>query len=123
MAVDNFEELKRISENCVQGMKLKGCFNSTRRLLEKLYPDKAHFIYELIQNAEDAGATKVEFYLKDSELLLIHNGTKLFDLSHIESITNIGDSTKKRTRRKYRKIWNWLQVGLCLYGQSGDSVW
>jgi hypothetical protein len=27
-----------------------------RRLLADLYPDNAHFIYEFLQNAEDAGA-------------------------------------------------------------------
>ena len=26
-----------------------------RKIVEDLYPDSAHFIYELLQNAEDAG--------------------------------------------------------------------
>ena len=28
-----------------------------RRIVEDLYPDTAHFIYELLQNAEDTGAS------------------------------------------------------------------
>ena len=34
-----------------------------RRALERiiqLYTDKSHFVYELLQNAEDAGATKIQ---------------------------------------------------------------
>lgn len=36
-----------------------------RRALERiiqLYTDKSHFVYELLQNAEDAGASKSNFY-------------------------------------------------------------
>lgn len=32
-------------------------------LIDK-YSDSAHFIYELLQNADDANATKVEIFLK-----------------------------------------------------------
>lgn len=28
-------------------------------IFEDFYPDRAHFVYELLQNAEDAGATEV----------------------------------------------------------------
>ena len=34
-----------------------------RKLVEELYPDSAHFIYELLQNAEDTGATEARFTL------------------------------------------------------------
>ncbi len=37
-----------------------------RKTVEELYPDSAHFIYELLQNAEDTGATKVNFYWLNS---------------------------------------------------------
>ena len=33
------------------------------RIFEGFYPDEAHFIYELLQNAEDAGASEVAFEL------------------------------------------------------------
>ena len=32
-----------------------------KTLVSQIYPDEAHFIYELLQNAEDAQATEVEF--------------------------------------------------------------
>lgn len=75
--------------------KKKGFEDGIRRLLSELYPDNAHFIYELLQNAEDANATVVDFELHDSGLQVRHNGSRAFTLNDIDSITNIGDSTKK----------------------------
>lgn len=77
-------------------------------VIEK-YPDSAHFIYELLQNADDAKATVVEIMLKKKGLLFKHNGTTHFTVSsydteekdraagtlgHVNSITAIGFSTK-----------------------------
>lgn len=71
-------------------------------VIEK-YPDKAHFVYELLQNADDVKATKVEFYLKEDGLIFKHNGTIPFSISdpeakgprgHINAITGIARSTK-----------------------------
>ena len=64
------------------------------RLLTELYPDNAHFIYELLQNAEDPKATEVSFNLTDSAVEFKHNGKRLFTLKDVESITSIGNSTK-----------------------------
>ena len=66
-----------------------------RSLLSELYPDNAHFIYELLQNAEDALATTVNFVLTDDRLTVTHDGQRPFSLSDIESITGIGNSTKR----------------------------
>ena len=48
------------------------------------YSDQAHFIYELLQNADDAGATEVRFVLKKNALEFFHNGTRHFSLSDPE---------------------------------------
>ena len=63
-------------------------------LLTGGYKDPTHFIYELIQNAEDAKAEKVEFFLYLDRLIFHHDGTRLFNLKDIRAITGIGDSTK-----------------------------
>lgn len=65
-----------------------------KRLLTDLYPDNAHFIYELLQNAEDAGASAVRFILNDNRLEFEHNGDRLFSIEDVNSITSIGVSTK-----------------------------
>jgi len=64
-------------------------------LLTELYPDNAHFIYELLQNAEDTGAQVVRFTLSNDGIQFEHNGTRLFNLKDVESITSIGVSTKR----------------------------
>lgn len=69
-----------------------------QRLLTDLYPDTAHFVYELLQNAEDADATSVEFDLSKEGVYFAHNGSRLFTLEDIDAITSIGGNlTKKDT--------------------------
>jgi len=69
-------------------------FVGMKRILADFYPDNAHFIYELLQNAEDTKATKVAFELKQDKLIYTHNGQRIFTERDIESITSIGDSSK-----------------------------
>lgn len=68
--------------------------NGLTSLMTEIYPNKVHFIYELLQNADDAGATQVYFKLSDDRLIFSHTGTKQFDAKDVDSITSIGDSTK-----------------------------
>lgn len=83
----------------------KGLKNS---VVEK-YSGQAHFIYELLQNADDAGATVARFVLEPDKLLFFHNGTRRFTISNpaseneddsggkigdINAITSIGGSNK-----------------------------
>lgn len=64
---------------------------------EHIYPDKAHFIYELLQNAEDTGATTVRFDLYKDKLLFEHNG-KPFDEDDVRAITDIAKSLKRKDK-------------------------
>ena len=64
-----------------------------RRIVEELYPDSAHFIFELLQNAEDTEATEVSFELQSGCLSFEHNG-RPFSEEDILSITDVGDGTK-----------------------------
>ena len=34
------------------------------RIIINQYSDRTHFIYEILQNAEDAGATRIQFHLE-----------------------------------------------------------
>lgn len=69
-------------------------FAGMKRILADFYPDNAHFIYELLQNAEDTYASKITFELKNDRLIYQHNGKRTFTERDIESITSIGDSSK-----------------------------
>lgn len=94
-AKKQIEELYKIGTDIlIAQQKKKGYSEGLQRILTGLYPDNAHFIFELLQNAEDAGASKVSFELGDESLVFTHNGDKLFDYDDVDSITNIGFSTK-----------------------------
>lgn len=74
-------------------------YSGIREIVEELYPDKAHFIYELLQNAEDVGATEASFTLNEQSLSFEHNG-RPFDKDDVWGITNIGKGTKKTNEDK-----------------------
>jgi len=65
------------------------------KLLGKMYSDNTHFIFELLQNAEDAGASKVLFHLFEDKLEIFHNG-KYFnkDKDDVRGICGVGEGTK-----------------------------
>jgi len=72
-------------------------------IFEDFYPDKAHFVYELLQNAEDAGATNVAFTLVKDRLVCEHDG-RPFTSADVTSITGLHDSTKANAQDKIGKF-------------------
>lgn len=72
-------------------------------IFEDFYPDRAHFVYELLQNAEDAGATEVTFTLMSDHLVCEHDG-RPFTLEDVTSITGLHDSTKANAQDKIGKF-------------------
>lgn len=74
------------------------------RLAAGLYDDRTHFIFELLQNAEDAlakrgdwrGSRKVTFALSPTCLALSHFG-KPFDEANVKSVCDIAESTKNES--------------------------
>ncbi len=86
-------ELYKKRKNWVDSTVANNFDSGINNLLTELYPDSAHFIYELLQNAEDTQATEVSFELNSNELKFIHNGRK-FNAKDVEGITSIGQGTK-----------------------------
>lgn len=64
-------------------------------ILTNIYKEPTHFIYELLQNADDAKATNVKFVLSRDKIEFFHDGSKEFSLSDIISITGVGNSSKE----------------------------
>lgn len=93
-----FEEIRKDRKGVVESSVYPGL----KVLVSEIYPEEAHFIYELLQNAEDALASEVEFEILPSKLVFRHNGKKQFDGDDVNSITNIAHSTKKE---------NYVQAG------------
>lgn len=90
-----FDNLRQKRLRYVESARENDFEEGLNSLLSELYPDNAHFIYELLQNAEDAFATTVEFVLAVDHLTVSHDGKRPFSLADIESITGIGNSTKR----------------------------
>jgi hypothetical protein len=63
-------------------------------IYSRLYADRAHFLYELLQNAEDAGAQQLRFDLFSDRLEVLHDG-RVFTPDDVRSICSVGESTKR----------------------------
>lgn len=89
------EKLAEKRRKWVEANRENGFEVGLKRLLTDLYPDNAHFIYELLQNAEDAYAQEVRFILHEDHIKFEHNGERLFLIEDVDAITSIGFSTKR----------------------------
>lgn len=77
-------------------------------LMARRYDDRTHFIYELLQNAEDAlarrnvwnGSRAVNFHLFPHMLYISHFGEPFNELD-VRGICGIGESTKEETAIGY----------------------
>ena len=65
-------------------------------ILVKQYKDRTHFLFELLQNAEDANAREIKIYLYHDRLEISHDGI-LFSKEDVISITKVAKSTKMGT--------------------------
>ena len=60
-------------------------FRGALEIAQNLYKDKAHFVYELLQNADDQGATMVRFILSRDSLIFMHNAPRHFTITNPET--------------------------------------
>ena len=70
-----------------------GLGNDHLAIYETQYTDRTHFILELLQNAEDAEATRILFELYEERLEVKHNGRRFNELD-VRGICGFGKSTK-----------------------------
>ena len=69
------------------------------------YPESAHFVYELLQNADDAEATEVYIILRQDQMLFKHNGKKHFNELNDDNNTR---RHKRCSQWSKRFTVNWL---------------
>ena len=82
-------------EICEENRKRYGTeFERVLRIIINQYSDRTHFIYEILQNAEDANATHIKFLLENGRLLIYHNG-RPFNEQDIEGVCGIANGTKE----------------------------
>ena len=77
--------------------KIYGTAKSHLRIYKQLYSDKTHFIYELVQNADDNKSRHLELQLGENELLVWNDGCQ-FSKKDVRSICSIGLSNKDLTQ-------------------------
>lgn len=108
-----FEKLSKkreASADVIDDPSMRGIKDS---VVEK-YSEQAHFIYELLQNADDCRAEKARFILEPSHLVFAHNGVRNFSVTDpeheeekqgdINAITSIGNSNKRDSKNKIGKF-------------------
>lgn len=113
-----FQRLVEIRRAGAEILKLS-YINGLRDLVVDKYSDQAHFVYELIQNAADAGAVSIRFKLEKNKLFFIHNGTRRFEITNpdteaedrcnkklgdLNAITSYGNSNKINDDEKIGKF-------------------
>jgi hypothetical protein len=72
-------------------------------LLGQLYSERTHFIFELIQNAEDAGATELTFELFGDRLEVKHDG-RPFTEADVRGVCGVGKTAKSGDLTKIGKF-------------------
>ncbi len=67
---------------------------SSRKTQVSMYSDSTHFVYEILQNADDHDATEVFFKLSEDKVVIEHNGEP-FKEKHVKAITYFGKGTSR----------------------------
>ncbi|MBK9044715.1 MAG: hypothetical protein IPN97_16310 [Saprospiraceae bacterium] len=71
-----------------------GLDTKSRKSQVNIYSDSTHFIFEILQNADDYGATEITFKLDKHQLTIIHNGIP-FTTANVKAVTYFGASTSE----------------------------
>ena len=84
--------------DAIRADNLKEYGEGTRHLsfLSRLYTDRTHFIFELLQNAEDAGASRILFHLLENRLEVSHDGRRFNEggKDDVRGVCGVGEGTK-----------------------------
>ena len=95
---NSFNELVELSKVHYETGIRKG--QNLEGFAEDLYSEVGHYIYELLQNADDAHATNVEFRLLKDSLSFSHDGPNYFTFENIKAITTYGGGEKSKDSTK-----------------------
>ncbi len=82
----NYKEITRYNEEQL------GRDISTRKSQVDMYSDFSHFVFEILQNADDYGAREISFDLFHDRLVIEHNGIP-FEEENVRAISYFGKGT------------------------------
>jgi Histidine kinase-, DNA gyrase B-, and HSP90-like ATPase. len=84
----DYEAITRYNEDQL------GKDTASRKSQVNMYSDFSHFVYEILQNADDHDATTITFNLTPEELKIEHNGIP-FNEENVKAISYFGKSTSR----------------------------
>jgi hypothetical protein len=88
-----FDDLRRVNGDLLRAAKEAKAERWLRRSAVEKYAEPTHFIFELLQNADDQEAKRVQFKLFPDRVEFRHWGNP-FTRDDVERITRLGDSGK-----------------------------
>jgi hypothetical protein len=90
-AEDHIDQLNSRQESSDESLMaaLAGAINR----LEKAFPEQWHFLMEFIQNADDSQSTSFSLRLTENKVTILNDGRE-FDYDDVESVCNVGQSSK-----------------------------
>ena len=91
--------MSKVAGIVIQDQNKDEMLRSAMERIIQLYTDKSHFVYELLQNAEDAEAKSIRFIQYQDRLEVYHDG-KPFTLANLKSLCDIGKSDKTNDLNK-----------------------
>ena len=97
--MDTIERIYNSNKDFVENDNFKG----VKKIIVDNYSDEAHFIYEMLQNADDAQAKEITFELREDKLVVSHNGIA-FTENDLEGICSISKGTKSNDYTKIGKF-------------------
>ncbi len=68
--------------------------NAERLLADRVYADPGHFFFELLQNADDAGARRWSVTIEPARIVVRHDGAP-FSFLDLVGVLSIGQTTKR----------------------------
>lgn len=91
VTIENIQKQNSDYNNAVQA---RNQYESLLLLSRDVFTEYIRFLFELIQNADDAKATEINIVALDNYLVISHDG-EAFSKEDVEGICNIGAGTKK----------------------------
>ena len=70
--------------------------SSLTALSKDLYSDPLRFLYELIQNADDARSSSIQISIIEKSFLVVGHQGKIFDEKDVRGLCSVGNGTKAR---------------------------
>jgi len=104
---DHIKQLRTRQENTDPSL-LKALAGAINRL-EKAFPEQWHFLMEFLQNADDCQSSLFSLELTEDRIQIYNDG-RPFDYDDIESLCNVGHSSKAHSEKGEEYI-GYLGVG------------